>query len=109
MAKNLVSDNVGGVKQLLSTLRRALEQKRHFALVEVVALLYQPRLARNQYSGQELGPTHAISSSATAIMITTSNSSVKRSGMPNQLLGVRLHTMAISWLSACEPNLVNRP
>ena len=71
MANNRVSDNVGGVKQLLSTLRRALEQKRHFALVEVVALLYQPRLARNQYSGQELGPTHASLRFATAIMITT--------------------------------------
>jgi hypothetical protein len=34
------------------------------------------------------------------IMITTSNSSFsKRSGTPNQLLGVRLHTIAMSGLS----------
>src|SRR5215471_20632686 len=32
-------------------------------------------------------------------MITTSNSPVKGSGIPNQLLGDRLHTMAISGLS----------
>ena len=39
------------------------------------------RLARNQYSGLELGPTHASLRSRTAIMITTANSSiVKRSG-----------------------------
>ena len=36
--------------------------------------------ARNQVSGQELSPTHA-SRSATSIMITTSNSSMKRSGL----------------------------
>ena len=34
-----------------------------------------------------------------SIMITSSNSSAKRSGMPNQSLGVLLHTMAISGLS----------
>jgi hypothetical protein len=34
-----------------------------------------------------------ISSVATAIMITTSNSSVKRSGTPNQFSRVRLHTI----------------
>ena len=33
------------------------------------------------------------------IMITTSNSSIKRSGTPNQFLGVGLHTIAISGLS----------
>jgi hypothetical protein len=60
--------------------------------------LPQPRLARNQGSGQELGPRHA-SRSVTAIMITTSDSSVKRSGTPNQFLGVLLHTMAMSGLS----------
>src|ERR1700682_4618366 len=38
-------------------------------------------------------------------MITTSDSSVKRSGMPNQLLGVRLHTMAISRLSRVRTEL----
>ena len=66
--------------------------------------LFQPRLARNQGLGQELGPSHA-SRSVTAIMITTSNSSVKRSGTPNQFLGVRLHTMAMSGLSRVRTEL----
>jgi len=49
-----------------------------------------------------------ISSVTTAIMITSSNSSVKRSGLPNQLLGDRLHTIAMFGLSrvsvwACGP------
>jgi len=41
----------------------------------------------------------------TSIMITTSNSSVKRSGTPNHLLGVRLHTIAISGLSRVRTEL----
>jgi hypothetical protein len=32
-----ISDNVGGVKQFSSTRRHALEEERHFALVEAVA------------------------------------------------------------------------
>jgi len=32
LAKHRVSDNVGGVKQLLSTLQHALGEERHFAL-----------------------------------------------------------------------------
>src|ERR1022692_2976655 len=38
-------------------------------------------------------------------MITTSNSPVKGSGIPNQLLGVLLHTMAISGLSRVRTEL----
>src|SRR5271170_1679430 len=75
--------------------------------LELLLLLCQPRLARNQSSGRELGPTHASLRSRTAIMITTSNSSVKRSGTPNQLLGVRLHTIAISGLSRVRTELVH--
>jgi hypothetical protein len=52
-----VSDNVAPVKNFLGVLTRALRRARHFALVEDVPI--QPRLARNQYSGQELSPTHA--------------------------------------------------
>src|ERR1700687_4948294 len=48
-------------------------------------------------SGTQSDP--CISSVTTAIMITTSNSPVKGSGMPNQLLGVLLHTLAMSGLS----------
>src|ERR1019366_9055784 len=44
-----VSDNVGAVKHFLSVLTRALRRARHFALVEDVALPYQPRPARNQF------------------------------------------------------------
>ena len=56
-------------------------------------------------SGQELGPTHASLRSATAIMITNSDSPVKGSGMPNQLLGVLLHTIGISGLSHMRTEL----
>ena len=38
LAKNRVSDNVGGVKLFLSTLGRALVGERHFALVDGFAL-----------------------------------------------------------------------
>jgi hypothetical protein len=74
LAKNRLSNNVGVVNQISSVLVPALRRARHFALVEEVPI--QPRLARNQYSGLELGPTHASLRSATAIMITTSNSPV---------------------------------
>jgi len=40
---NRVSDNVGRVKQIWGVLLRALEEERHFALVEEVP--FQPRLA----------------------------------------------------------------
>jgi hypothetical protein len=43
LAKNRVSDNVGGIKLLSTILRHALREERHFALVEEV--LFQPRLA----------------------------------------------------------------
>src|ERR1039457_3900512 len=49
LAKPGVSDNVGAVKHFLSVLTRALRRARHFALVEDVALPYQPRPARNQF------------------------------------------------------------
>src|SRR5258706_2581105 len=38
-------------------------------------------------------------------MITSSTSPVKRSGMPNQLLGVLLHSTAISGRSCVRPEL----
>ena len=37
LAKNRLSDNVGGVKQFSSTPQHALVEERHFALVEAVA------------------------------------------------------------------------
>ncbi len=47
-------------------------------------------------------PDPCISSVTTSIVITTSNSSLKRSGPPNQLLGVLLHTIAMSGLSRVQ-------
>src|SRR5437879_12980856 len=69
--KIAISNNVGGVKHCLSTLRPALGKERHFALVEGFA--FQPK-ARSQSlrSGTQSDPT--ISSITTLIMITTSNS-----------------------------------
>src|ERR1700756_13774 len=57
-------------------------------------------------SGQDVSPTHASLRSATAIMITTSNSSsYERSRTPNQLLDVRRNTMAIFGLSCVRTEL----
>ena len=73
LLKHRLSDNVGGVKQLLSVPIRALGEERHFALVEMavpttgsLVIVFQVRT---------FGPTHASLRSHTAIMITTSNSS----------------------------------
>ena len=49
--------------------------------------------------------THASLRSTTAILITTSNSSVKKSGIPNQLLGVVLDSNAISGISRVRTEL----
>ena len=65
LLQNRVSDNVGGVKQLLSALPHALVEERHFALDEK-AVSNQGSLVI--VSGQELGPTHASLRAATAIM-----------------------------------------
>src|SRR6202163_3624008 len=63
-------------------------------------------------SGQKIAPrklaavAHPFISSITLlIMITTSNPPLKGSGIPNQLLGDRLHTMAISGLSRVRTEL----
>jgi hypothetical protein len=44
LATNRLSDNVGGVKQVSSTLQRALVEERHFALVEAVAFAWLLRV-----------------------------------------------------------------
>src|ERR1022692_3625863 len=95
-------DNVGGVKYFLSVLLRALRRARHFALVEDVPS-NQGSLAIRFRSGTQSDP--CISSVTTSIMITISNSSVKRSGIPSQLLGVLLHTIACSGLSRVRTEL----
>jgi hypothetical protein len=83
LAKNRLSNNVGGVKAFWSVAMRARRRARQFALLEQVP--YQPRLARNRFQVRNLGPTHASLRSATAIMITTPNSPVKGSGTPNPI------------------------
>ena len=91
------------VKHFVSVLTRALPRARHFALVEDVPI--QPK-ARSQSlcrSGTQSDP--CISSVTTSIMITSSNSPVKRSGIPSQLLGALLHTIAIFGLSRARTEL----
>ena len=98
--------------RFFSTLLQPLRDERHFALVEIIVLAktltvlmpYQPRLARNQFRSESRSDP-CISSVTTSIMITTSNSSLKRSGLPNQLLDVLLHTIAISGLSRVRTEL----
>ena len=75
------------------------------ALVEALAfaLPTKARLVIGSRSGTQSDP--CISSVTLSIMITTSNSPVMGSGMPNQLLGVRHHTIAISGLSRVRTEL----
>ena len=72
MAINPLSDNVGGVKYVLSTLQHALREERHFALLEKVPYPTKARMVI--VAGQELGPTYPSLRSVTAIMITDSDS-----------------------------------
>src|SRR5438046_3425867 len=95
--KTGVSDNVGGVKHFLSVLTRALRRARHFALVEGSAIPTKGPLVISFRSETQFDP--CISSVRNSIMIITSNSPVKGSGIPSQFLGVLLHTIACSELS----------
>ena len=70
------------VKYFSSTLLHALREERHFALVDGVAFPTVGSLVI--HSGQDTRSDPCISSVTTSIMITNSNSSVKRSGLPNQ-------------------------
>src|SRR6266853_3409281 len=63
-------------------------------------------LARNRFRSEtQFDP--CISSVTTSIMITTSNSSAKRSGLPNQFLDVLLHTIACSELAHVRTEFYN--
>src|ERR1035438_262572 len=53
-----ISNNVGGVKHFSSTRRHALEEERHFALVEAFAFALPTKARSQSVSGQELSPTH---------------------------------------------------
>ncbi len=91
------------VKHFSSTRQHALREERHFALVDGLAFPTLGSLVIVFRSGTQSDP--CISSVTTSIMITTSNSPVKGSGIPNQLLGDRLHTMAMSGLSRVRTEL----
>ena len=86
-------------------------EERHFALVEgfavavafAFALPTKARLVIGSRSGTQSDP--CISSVTLSIMITTSNSSAKRSGLLNQFLGVLLHTMTCSELARVRTEL----
>src|SRR5271169_6910021 len=107
LTKPGLSDNAGPCQALLSALLHALKEERHFALLDGVAFSNR-RLARNRFQARTQSDP-CISSVATAIMITTSDSPVKGSGIPNQLLGDRLHTIAISGLSRVRTELAPLP
>jgi hypothetical protein len=78
-----LSDNVGGVKRFSSTLRHALREERHFALVEKVPYPTKARIVI--VSGQETRSDPSISSIQTAIMITSSDSPMRGAGCPINL------------------------
>ena len=91
------------VKSFLSVLTRALRRARHFALLEKVPY---PTKARSQsVSGRELSPTHASLRSKRSIMIASSNSPVKGSGLPNRLRDVLLRNNACSGLARVRTEL----
>ena len=105
--KHRVSDNVGGVKQLLGVPVRALAGERHFALVEMaipttgsLVIVFQVRT---------FGPTHASLRSRTAIMITTSNSSSSQrgAGRPINYSVFDCTPSRCPGCPACEPNFFN--
>ena len=103
---NPVSNNVGGCQALFGAHQSVHSEERAISLsLKLLLLRYQPRLARNQGSGQETRSDPSISSVTLSIMITISNSPAKGSGIPNQLLGAGLHTIGISGLSRVRTEL----
>src|ERR1700690_2669301 len=101
---NRLSDNVGGVKHISSVLVRALGRARHFALVE--ELPYQPRLARNRFQVRTQSDP-CISSVATSIMITSSDSPLQGAERPINYSVFDCTPWRFPGCPACEPNLVN--
>jgi hypothetical protein len=92
------------VKHYSNALLHALKEERHFALVDGVAFPTVGSLVIVCQAKTQSDP--CISSVTTSIMITTSNSPQKGIGIPNQLLGDRLHTIATSGLSRVRTELV---
>jgi hypothetical protein len=78
-------------------------EERAISLSWKVCHTNQGSLVIGSRSGTQSDP--CISSVTPSIMITTSNSPVKGSGIPNQFLGVLLHTIACSGLSRVRTEL----
>src|SRR5215831_14544203 len=87
----------------LSVLTRALRRARHFALL--VKVPYPTKARFQSVAGLDLSPTHPSLRSTTSIMIASSNSPVKRSGLPNRYDGVLFHTMGCSGLARVRTEL----
>jgi hypothetical protein len=85
------------VKPFLRTLRHALGEERHFALLEKCAESNQKPAFNQLQAGTQSDP--CISSIQRSIMIASSNSPAKGSRLPKQYLGVLLHTNACSGLA----------
>jgi len=109
--RKIASLTMSAVSSTFETHQSVQSEERHFALVEGFAVAFalptKARLVIGSRSGTQSDP--CISSVTTSIMITTSNSPVKGSGIPNQLLGVGLHTIAISGLSRVRTELFQLP
>jgi hypothetical protein len=58
LAQHRLSNNVGGVKHFLSALRHALEEERHFALVERCAVSNQSPLSISIQVWNSVRPMH---------------------------------------------------
>src|ERR1700688_3310769 len=85
------------VKHFSSALLHALKEERHFALVDGVAFSNR-RLARNRFQVRNsVRPMHLFGHTFDRDYYF--ELPAKGSGIPNQLLDVLLHTMAISRLS----------
>jgi len=81
----------------VKTLRDALGEDRHFALLEKCAESNQDSAFNQLQVGTQSDP--CISSVQRSIMIASSNFPAKGSRLPKQLLGVLLHTNACSGLA----------
>ena len=105
--RNIASLTMSAVSSTFEAHQSVQSEERHFALVEAVAVAFalptKARLVIGSRPGTQSDP--CVSSVTTSIMITTSNSPVKGSGIPNQLLGVGLHTIAMSGLSRVRTEL----
>jgi hypothetical protein len=94
LTKTGLSDNAGGVKHVSTTLLQAPVEERHFALIGEVLSPNQGSLLIRIQVGNSVRPMHLFGHKLDHDYYF--ELLVKRSGPPNQLLGVRLHTIACS-------------